>query len=563
MVNKRALSIAVIVSLAIHIVLIFGLSWLNLLHMPQRQKEKKQFNVKIAPPKQYGIGQSAIPSDSIGVPSRAEILQFERPKFDEKIQSFAKEEVDFNKKEELAAMTDNNKPQSITKAVEGYVNTPTESPKDHGFLKQREQRPTKETLVDVGQLAGQDALEKPGDVTGEMVSAEFVDKMPGITPALIENPTSNEDAGKKQTSKLANRAGNYQPVISGPNNLGDFGKHLLWAIETYEDPTDHGKYFRLSLHTNPDAPREDLPTISKEIILLVDCSISIEAERLDQFKNGIRYILNRLNPEDRFNIVAFKNTIIPFKSQSVAKDDKAIDAAIRFVEQLTAGEKTDTYQALNQTVTSAKTLKPAYLLLLSDGRPTQGITNSMRLINSISDVNKGEISIFAFSGGLAVNRYLLDFIAYKNRGWAEHSYRSNLISKNLGNLYDKLRDPIVLNLRYQANGVPEEDLFPKILPDFFRNTELVVYGKYEKAQPFVFRLLGDIEGNTHEFLIQADLSQAAKGGEDVAKAWAFNRIYDLISQMKYNQDNQAILNEIQTLSQKFKMEVPYLDYLQK
>lgn len=567
MANKRAFIVSMIFSIAVHLMFIFGSAWLHFATANKPlDRDKKKFNVKIAAEKKYSIGQSTVGGTGNGStpPTQApEVLHFEQPKYDESLKSFTKQEIDSAQKEELASMSEDNKPQPLTTAVLGYSKQTGDSPKDVGLLKQREQRRAEENLVDIGKIAGKDALDAPGNLTDEVASAEFVDKMPGITPSLIESYPTGDDISRKQTAELAGQLGNYQPVISASTGYGSLGQHLLWTLATYEDPADHEKYFRLSIRANPNSSIEDLPTIPKEVILLVDCSVSIEEGRLNEFKEGISYILNKLNPEDRFNVIAFKETLLPFKRRSVVKDANEIEAAIRFVGDLTAGEKTDTYQALSQTVSSTKTLKPAYIVLLSDGRPTQGITNSTRLINSISEGNKGEISIFAFSGGIGVNRYLLDFISYKNRGWAEHSYRAHLINENLAKLYDKIRDPIVMNLRYQVNGLPETDLFPKILPDFFRNTELVLYGKYEKAQPIVFRLLGDIKGTTHEFLVETDIATAPQGSADIAKGWAFNRIYDLISQMKYRQDNGAILNEIKELSEKFKMETPYLDYLKE
>jgi len=154
------------------------------------------------------------------------------------------------------------------------------------------------------------------------------------------------------------------------------------------------------------------------------------------------------------------------------------------VEDLRIGEKTDTYNALAKSIDMKDKGLPTYIFLLSDGLPTKGITNPRLLINEISRINEGRVSIFAFSGGIRVNRYLLDFITYKNRGWAEYSYRSNLIGKNFIKMYEKLRDPILLKVNYRVSGLDDEQMYPQLMPDFFRNTEFSLYGRYDKEDDF-------------------------------------------------------------------------------
>ena len=230
---------------------------------------------------------------------------------------------------------------------------------------------------------------------------------------------------------------------------------------------------------------------------------------------------------------------------------------MRFVEALTAGEKTDAYTALYKTIQEKHLRRPSYLIFLSDGRPTKGVVDSRRLINEVSALNQGKVVIFSFSGGTRVNRYLLDFLAYKNRGWAEYSYRTHLIGETLAQFYDKIRDPILLNPRYYVSGLDQENIYPKILPDFFRNTEFTLYGRYTDATTFSLQVLGDRNGKTREFFMKGSLADAKEGGEDIARGWAFNKIYHLISQLRYGGDNSKIIAEIRTLSRKFHIKTPY------
>ncbi|MCA9399165.1 MAG: hypothetical protein KC618_05420, partial [Candidatus Omnitrophica bacterium] len=258
-----------------------------------------------------------------------------------------------------------------------------------------------------------------------------------------------------------------------------------------------------------------------------------------------------------FNILAFRDEITRFKPNSVSPNQNTITQAVRFVENLTAGAKTDTYNALNESIKTKIVQTPSYIILLSDGRSTEGVTDSTKIINEISTYNNGRRSIFAFSGGLRVNRYLLDFISYKNRGWTEYAYRTHLIDEHLTSMYEKIKDPIFLNLRYRSNGLNTGEMFPKILPDFFRNAEFTLYGIYDEQDQFVLQLLADFKGKTKEFIMQGKLQSAPQGSEDIAKNWAFNKIYYLISSLEHDKKNDAIIKQIRELSEKFNIDTPY------
>jgi hypothetical protein len=202
-------------------------------------------------------------------------------------------------------------------------------------------------------------------------------------------------------------------------------------------------------------------------------------------------------------------------------------------------------------------MKPSYRILLSDGFATQGVTNSRQVINQISDANNGRIGIFAFSGGTSISRYLLDFISYKNRGWGHYTPRDYWISKELARMYDKIRDPLLLNLRYNVSGISEKEIYPKILPDFFKGSEFVVYGNYVEEDKLVVRLLGDVQGETKEFSVKASLKNAGAGDKTIAYQWAFHKVYHLIGELRHNEKNEELLKSIDELCARFGIETPY------
>ena len=162
-----------------------------------------------------------------------------------------------------------------------------------------------------------------------------------------------------------------------------------------------------------------------------------------------------------------------------------------------------------------------------------------------------------------MNRYLLDFIAYQNRGWSEYIKKTPDIDAGLAAFYKKLKDPIFLNLRYRLNGLDESEVFPQSLPDFYRGAEFTLFGKYEKEDTFSMQLLGDTEGQTRELIFSRALSEAKPGTADVMKGWAFNKIYDRISRITNQGPDPSLQAEVKALSARYVIATPYSEDIER
>ncbi|MBL7071011.1 MAG: VWA domain-containing protein [Candidatus Omnitrophica bacterium] len=430
-----------------------------------------------------------------------------------------------------------------------------EKEKRREHLAKKGQRKTKKDIVEVdrGIL---DTAAGPEDLLEADFSEEFFEEMPGFTPKSVGGIMQDLKRG------ILSRFGiSETSPIRRKGAFSGLEEYLVYNLAAYSDPENGKKYYKITIHAGKDVGR--LKRMPKEIVFLIDCSLSIQKERLEEFKEGLLYALKNLNPDDVFNIMAFKETVSWFRGDPVKPDPEIIKEAMAFVEALSAGEGTDAYKALLEAIQKEASITPSYIVIFSDGRPTYGITDSRKIINKISMTNKGERPIFVLSGGLRVNRYFLDFISYKNRGWAEYAQRSHQVAGHISKMYEKIKDPVFLNLRYRVNGLNVDEIFPKTLPDFYRHAEFNIYGAYEDEDEFSLQLLGDIENEVNEFIVVDSLKGAALGGENIAREWAFNKIYHLIGILEHDSNNKEIIEEINTLCDKFGIKTPYSDEIKK
>ncbi len=551
--NKRDIFFAIIVSVFVHIFLFFTIWNIKIpnIHIKILRSRRlfriEQVNVDI--PKKVVNPRRISPSNT---------LRFDRPesveavKFEKEVQAESKQ----IEKDELVSEDKINPmplPPSLQQDdLEELVN----NDKNYKQVKDKDARKTRKELVELSSIIKKDNPSSLSDIPkGVNANSDFFDKMPGFTPkALGENLILNEKVINNEVISTRHS------VIKRKIKASDLKEYLTCNLVTYT-ASDGEKYFKIGIRVGKDGLK--LPIMPKEIVFLIDCSSSIGEERFNQFKQGLKYCLENLNKGDYFNIGAFKKKILWFRPHSVKVNKSAIREAKLFVDRLIVKQKTDAYNAFYQSIKIKKTIDPSYIIFFSDGRPTEGETNAAKIVSDISKLNNGQRPIFAVSGGMGVNRYFLDFIAYKNRGWAEYTNRTHMIKKQIIELYSKIKSPLLLHLRYHISGLDESQIYPKSLPDFFRNAEFSLYGKYTDENKFSLQLLGDMKDEQNEFIIVSQLDKAERGGEDIARNWAFNKIYYLIGLLEYGGDNEKIEKEIDRLCTKFHIHIPYIKSIEK
>ena len=401
-----------------------------------------------------------------------------------------------------------------------------------------------------------------------------------LTEELVED-TVNSDAsdrqidhepGQRSFDRFADGTGDWEtemPAAYGPGEgdmsgiqagarLGeyeDIGEHLDVRVKTYKDQATGEKYFEIIISVKEGSRLEVIP---KEIIFLVDSSKSITEEKLTYIKEGLLSSIKSLNPGDRFNLVAFRGNLVRYEPYPVEVSERTIQKARPFIQQMEAVGQTDVENALLGIIEEPVQYYPSYIVLITDGRPTTGAINSREIIQQITRRNNMRRPIFCFGGGHRVNRYLLDFISYQNRAWSQFAETTYDIRNDFEEFYTQLKDPLLLNVRYRMLGLSTSEMYPKYLSDFYYNRPFTLYGRFSDEDAFSMQLLGEINGTTKELIFEKALSEAEPGDEQIAREWAFRKIYYLISRITMGRgDSGKLRSEIERLSQKYNITTPY------
>jgi hypothetical protein len=328
-------------------------------------------------------------------------------------------------------------------------------------------------------------------------------------------------------------------------------------LDSYIAPGEAQGFFRLRI-----VPREDRPieTLSKDITFVIDASKSIMQRKLDLTARGLRRCIAMLKPEDRFNIVVFRDSPSFFRASPTHASHETVMAANTFLDRIESRGETDLYEGIRPVIAQNPPRgNPGVVLVISDGRPTTGVLKGRDVINAVTDENLGRTTIYAFGGGRTVNRYLLDLLAYRNKGKSRVAPRMDTIDKELPVFFSELNDPILVGLKSDYGRINDTEVYPKELPDFYLGRHVEIFGRYfpSEDKEFVMRLAGDAGERQKELVFKADFEQARSGDAAIAHDWAFQKIYYLIGEICRLGERADLLSELQTLSRLYQIRTSY------
>jgi Ca-activated chloride channel family protein len=332
---------------------------------------------------------------------------------------------------------------------------------------------------------------------------------------------------------------------------------------THRPPGEDG-YFMMLVAPDPVVAAREIA--AKDVVFVFDTSGSMSGEKIEQARRALLNLLGNLNPNDRFNIVTFSSETRSFRDNIVAVDKSTLEAARAWVQEIKAVGGTNINDAL---VESLKQLKggerPQQIVFMTDGQPTVGETDVAQILKNVRTANPeagGEQArLFVFGVGYDVNTRLLDTLAEDNRGSSDYVLPNEDIEQKVGALYAKIAFPVLSNPRLDWGGLKVYDVYPKRLPDLFRGTQSVVFGRYDGGNLNAARvqLIGTAQGRESRISGDGDWKSEGKSNDTLPRLWAMRKVGYLMDDARLSGRAvpQEVRDEIIKLSRKYGIVTPF------
>ncbi len=397
----------------------------------------------------------------------------------------------------------------------------------------------------------------------------------------------------------------------------DFGVNLL----TYREKDKEG-FFILLLSPRQEIAKEKI--LPKDIVFVLDTSGSMAGKKIEQAKNALKFIVNNLNEKDRFDIITFNTEIKKFEDRLVQVNSENRENALNFIDKIDAAGGTNIDDALldslklfineeksaidpgcsqkaevnevcskvgyefdsnekkcaivkgagcidrppfgsleecqktcgNENSDSAK-----IIVFLTDGLPTVGVTETGRILGDVEGANKNKAKIFTFGVGYDVNTHLLDRISGQNKGTSEYVEPDEDIEIKVSGVYSKINSPVLSDVKLDFDGIEVYDIYPKEIPDMFKGSQLVVFGRYSGDGTITLKLTGKSLNKEKSYSYNLGFPKENVKNDFIPKLWASRKIGYLLDEIRLTGENKEIVDEIINLSIEYGIMTPYTSFL--
>uniref|UniRef100_A0A8B9FHC2 Inter-alpha-trypsin inhibitor heavy chain 5 n=1 Tax=Amazona collaria TaxID=241587 RepID=A0A8B9FHC2_9PSIT len=308
----------------------------------------------------------------------------------------------------------------------------------------------------------------------------------------------------------------------------------------------------------------DLPPLPKNVVFVLDSSASMVGTKLKQTKEALFTILQDLRPEDHFNIIGFSNRIKVWQQDRlVPVTPNNIRDAKKYIHNMSPTGGTNINGALQ---TGAKLLNDyiaqndidarsvSLIIFLTDGRPTVGETQSLKILSNTKDAIRDKFCLFTIGIGNDVDHKLLERMALENCGMTRHFQEDEDAASHLKGFYDEIGTPLLSDIRVDYPEDNVEQVTQNFFPNYFNGSEIIIAGKLINCTSDSLHVEVTASNSKKYILLKKDVAidlpsrndiRGMPGLEDgkgdtnyIERAWSYLTIKELLNSWLKSDDSQ-------------------------
>ncbi|XP_070708549.1 inter-alpha-trypsin inhibitor heavy chain H3-like [Pempheris klunzingeri] len=259
----------------------------------------------------------------------------------------------------------------------------------------------------------------------------------------------------------------------------------------------------------------DLPRVPKNVVFVIDRSISMSGRKIQQTREAMLAILKDIHVEDHFGLIQFDDRIEPWKKSLTKATQENVAEAMAYVRRIQQRGSTNindaVLRAVNMLVKDRQNkILPErsidMIILLTDGMPSAGQTYLPAIQNNVRAAIGGNMSLFCLGFGNDVDYSFLDVMSKQNKGLARRIFEGSDAALQLQGFYEEVSSPLLLevDLHYPDNAV--EFLTTNHFNQLFNGSEIVVAGRLtdNDLDNFLVEVFG--QGSEEDFKVQGQAS---------------------------------------------------------
>ena len=337
-------------------------------------------------------------------------------------------------------------------------------------------------------------------------------------------------------------SGIHTITLANEENYADRDFEISWTPEAGQAPRAalfteqmEAELYHLLMVLPPQLEQSKSQRLPREVIYIIDTSGSMAGTSIQQARQALLLALDRLQPSDSFNIVAFNSSTDLLFNQAQPASANNLYAAKRYVHSLRANGGTNMRPALEAALRSQnETSSLRQVIFLTDG----SVGNEAELFSLIHQ-RLGQSRLFTIGIGSAPNSHFMTKAAQFGRGTFTYIGDVSEVQNKMQALFQKLDTPVMSQLAADF-GNAEVEFYPKRLPDLYAGEPLIISAKTDINSQSVI-----VSGQRQQSAWQNTLKlDQGMNGQGIGTLWARRKIADLMDQQHEGADKQTIKQQI-------------------
>jgi Ca-activated chloride channel family protein len=269
----------------------------------------------------------------------------------------------------------------------------------------------------------------------------------------------------------------------------------------------------------PALPRAD-EIASKDLFFVVDNSGSMSGQPIEAAKALVIRALNHMNPDDRFTIMRFSDSVSTLSPEPLENNSENVRSGVEFIRKMNGMGGTEMLSGIRRALEGKpETGRIRIVFFLTDGY----IGNDDEILAAVKNENQSNARLFSLGVGTSVNRYLLSSMARIGRGEMQVMGYDEEVEPFVNKFYERVRNPVLTDVRLSWNGLSVSEQSPRTLPDLFDGQPIVVHARYEKGAVGHLTIDGNIGKRPWSRTVEVGLPEE-ENRPSVSNLWARAKI---------------------------------------
>jgi len=301
--------------------------------------------------------------------------------------------------------------------------------------------------------------------------------------------------------------------------------YLTYRDDTAKDQDGYATFMLL-----PPAKVTATTAAPKEMIFLIDCSGSQSGRPIEKAKEALHYIVNHMNSQDTFQILAFNDQVETLSERPIRAGMVEKLQAHSFISRLNATGGTwmapAVERVLRQESKSGDDLKRLRIVTFM----TDGYVGNDIEIMSLVQKERRDSRWFAFGTGDSVNRSLIDSVSRLGGGESDYVLLDSSAEEVGKKFYSRISSPALTDVKLKAEGIELYDVYPAVVSDVWANKPLYFTARYRGAGQGKVVLTGYANGRPYKQTLAVTLPLRDTTNSAIEKVWSRQKIDSLTDQ---------------------------------